>query len=111
MLIQQQTGGNLAEMLDKLAGIVRERFRMRDKIKALTAEGRLQAIILLALRSSYVPDAAGTESQLRPGAARSAGLARHHGHFASCRRTLDSQDRELRFLAVEETCLWPPMKQ
>src|SRR5215831_2903505 len=49
LLVQQQTGGNLAELLEKLADIVRERFRMRAKIKALTAEGRLQAIILLAL--------------------------------------------------------------
>lgn len=49
LIIQQQTGGNLAEMLDKLAYIIRERFRMRGKIKALTAEGRLQAMILLGL--------------------------------------------------------------
>jgi tight adherence protein B len=49
MLVQQQTGGNLAELLDKLATLVRERFRMQGKIKALTAEGRFQAIVLLAL--------------------------------------------------------------
>jgi tight adherence protein B len=49
MLIQTQTGGNLAEMLDKLAGIIRERFKIKGKISALTAEGRLQAIVLLAL--------------------------------------------------------------
>jgi tight adherence protein B len=49
MMVQQQTGGNLAELLEKLAAIVRERFRMRGKIRALTAEGRLQAIILLGL--------------------------------------------------------------
>jgi tight adherence protein B len=49
MMVQQQTGGNLAELLEKLAAIVRERFRMRGKVKALTAEGRLQAIILLAM--------------------------------------------------------------
>lgn len=49
LLVQQQTGGNLAEVLDNLATIVRERFRIRGKIRALTAEGRLQAIILLAL--------------------------------------------------------------
>ena len=36
-------------MLDKLASIVRERFRIQAKIKALTAEGRMQAVILLAL--------------------------------------------------------------
>jgi tight adherence protein B len=49
MLVQQQTGGNLAELLDKLAGVVRERFRLRGKITALTAEGRMQAIVLLIL--------------------------------------------------------------
>ena len=49
ILVQQQTGGNLAEMLDKLAVVIRERARIRGKIKTLTAEGRLQAIVLLAL--------------------------------------------------------------
>jgi tight adherence protein B len=49
LLVQQQTGGNLAEILDNLAAVIRERFRIRGKISALTAEGRLQAIILLAL--------------------------------------------------------------
>lgn len=49
MLIQQQTGGNLAEILDKLSAVVRERFRMRNKIKALTAEGRMQGLVLLVL--------------------------------------------------------------
>lgn len=49
LMVQQQTGGNLAEMLEKLAAVVRDRFRMQGKIRALTAEGRLQAAILLAL--------------------------------------------------------------
>jgi tight adherence protein B len=49
LLVQQQTGGNLAELLDKLANVIRERFKIRSKIQALTAEGRLQAVILLAL--------------------------------------------------------------
>jgi tight adherence protein B len=49
MLIQTQTGGNLAEMLEKMGGIVRDRFRIKSKIAALTAEGRLQALVLLAL--------------------------------------------------------------
>lgn len=49
LVVQQQTGGNLAEVLDNLATVIRERFRIRGKIRALTAEGRLQAIILLAL--------------------------------------------------------------
>jgi tight adherence protein B len=49
VLVQQQTGGSLGEMLDKLAGVVRQRYRIRGQIKTLTAEGRMQAIILLAL--------------------------------------------------------------
>ena len=49
LLVQQQTGGNLSELLEKLATTVRERFRVRGKVKTVTAEGRLQAILLLAL--------------------------------------------------------------
>jgi tight adherence protein B len=49
MLIQQQTGGGLAELLEKLATVVRERVTLRDKVKTLTAEGRMQALVLLAL--------------------------------------------------------------
>jgi tight adherence protein B len=49
LLVQQQSGGNLAELLDKLANVVRDRFRMRGKIRALTAEGRIQAVVLLIL--------------------------------------------------------------
>jgi tight adherence protein B len=49
ILIQQQTGGNLAEMLDKLASVMRDRARIQGKIRTLTAEGRLQAIVLLGL--------------------------------------------------------------
>jgi tight adherence protein B len=49
VLVQQQTGGNLAELLDKLSHIIRERYKMRGKIRALTAEGRVQAMVLLGL--------------------------------------------------------------
>lgn len=49
LLVQQETGGNLADLLDKLANVVRERIRVRGRIKSLTAEGRLQAVILMAL--------------------------------------------------------------
>jgi tight adherence protein B len=49
LLVQQQTGGNLAELLDKLSAIIRERFQIRGQIRTLTAEGRAQATVLLAL--------------------------------------------------------------
>jgi len=49
MMIQRQTGGNLSEVLDRLATLVRERVRLRNQIRTLTAEGRLQAVVLLVL--------------------------------------------------------------
>jgi len=49
VLVQRQTGGNLAELLSKLAGVVRERYQIRGTISALTAEGRMQGWILAAM--------------------------------------------------------------
>ena len=49
MIINRQTGGNLTELLDKLSKVVRDRYRMRGKVKGLTAEGRMQGVILMML--------------------------------------------------------------
>ena len=49
VLVQRQVGGNLSEILEKLATVVRDRYRIRGVIQGLTAEGRLQALILMAL--------------------------------------------------------------
>jgi tight adherence protein B len=49
VMIQRETGGNLAEILDKIASLIRERFKLRNQIQALTAEGRLSGIILVLL--------------------------------------------------------------
>jgi tight adherence protein B len=49
ILIQRETGGNLVEILEKIATLIRERFKLVNQIKALTAEGRLSGLILLAL--------------------------------------------------------------
>jgi tight adherence protein B len=49
MLIQRDTGGNLAELLERLAAFVRDRLRIHDGIKSLTAEARLQAAVLMVL--------------------------------------------------------------
>jgi tight adherence protein B len=49
VIIQQQTGGNLAQLVENLASVVRDRLRIRDKVKALTGEGRMQAAVLLAM--------------------------------------------------------------
>jgi tight adherence protein B len=49
ILIQRETGGNLVEILDKIAHLIRERFKLLNQIKTLSAEGRLSGIILTAL--------------------------------------------------------------
>jgi tight adherence protein B len=47
--IQRETGGNLAEIIAKIASLVRERFALYGKVKILSAEGRISAYILVAL--------------------------------------------------------------
>ena len=49
LLIQKETGGNLAEILDGLASVVRDRFRLQREVQVRTAQGRLTGIILIAL--------------------------------------------------------------
>jgi len=49
VVLQRQTGGDLAEILDKIGHLVRERFQIWGQIQALTGEGRLSGIVLLAL--------------------------------------------------------------
>jgi tight adherence protein B len=47
--IQGSTGGNLGEILQNLSAVIRDRFKMRRKIRALAAEGRASALILSSL--------------------------------------------------------------
>lgn len=47
--IQRQTGGDLAEILDKIGHIIRERFRILGQVQALTGEGRISGIVLMGL--------------------------------------------------------------
>ena len=47
--IQGSTGGNLGEILENLSSVIRQRFKMRRKIRALAAEGRASAMILSSL--------------------------------------------------------------
>jgi tight adherence protein B len=47
--IQSSTGGNLGEILENLSAVIRDRFKMRRKIRALAAEGRASALILSSL--------------------------------------------------------------
>lgn len=46
VLLQKRTGGNLAELLDNLAYLIRERFKLRGQIRAISAHGRISGLVL-----------------------------------------------------------------
>ena len=47
--IQRSAGGDMAEILDKLSHLIRERFKILGQVQALTGEGRISGIVLMAL--------------------------------------------------------------
>jgi tight adherence protein B len=49
VLIQRESGGNLSEVLDNLAGVIRERFRVKRQMRVISAHGRITGWILVAL--------------------------------------------------------------
>jgi len=49
ILIQRETGGNLAEIIDKIAHVIRERFRIQGQLKVFTAQARISGFILSLL--------------------------------------------------------------
>jgi tight adherence protein B len=49
VVVQRGTGGDLAEVLDKIGRLIRERFQLLGQVQALTGEGRLSGIVLLAM--------------------------------------------------------------
>lgn len=49
VIIQKQAGGDLAEILDKIGHIIRERFKILGAVQALTGEGRISGIVLMAM--------------------------------------------------------------
>ena len=49
VVLQRQTGGDLAEILDKIGHLIRERLQILGQIQALTGEGRMSGAVLLAL--------------------------------------------------------------
>jgi tight adherence protein B len=49
VLLQKRTGGNLAEILDKLAYVIRERFKLRGRIRAISAHGKMTGLALTCI--------------------------------------------------------------
>jgi tight adherence protein B len=54
VILQRETGGNLAEIVESIAYLIRERFKLQGKIRTLSAEGKLSAIVLVALPGLFV---------------------------------------------------------
>jgi tight adherence protein B len=49
VMVQRETGGNLAEIIEKTGSLIRQRFELLGRVRVLTAEGKLSAFILIAL--------------------------------------------------------------
>ena len=49
IILQRETGGNLSELIESLANLIREKFKFQGKVRTLSAEGRLSAAILVAI--------------------------------------------------------------
>lgn len=54
VMLQRETGGNLAEILDNLSYVIRERFKILRQVRVHTAQGRLTMVLLMALPSTIV---------------------------------------------------------
>ncbi len=67
VLLQKQTGGNLSEILSRLAYVIRERFRLKGQVKAASAHGRLTATILTAAAHRHHARPAGGGARLSAG--------------------------------------------
>jgi tight adherence protein B len=54
VMLQRETGGNLAEILDNLSYVIRERFKIQRQVRVHTAQGRLTMVMLMALPPTIV---------------------------------------------------------
>ena len=104
MLVQQQTGGNLAELLDKLSHIIRERYKLRGKIQALTAEGRMQAMVLLGLPPGVVSAHVGHQPLVCRHAPGTHLVDLDDRDQRDDRRPVDPEDRQFRLLRGFPLC-------
>ena len=69
VLVQKESGGNLAEILERISAVIRGRFKLYRKIKTLSAEGRMSAWVLAMVPSGFVRRSDGNDTGL-PASAR-----------------------------------------
>jgi tight adherence protein B len=62
VLTQREMGGNLSEVLDKLSAVIRDRFKVKRQVRAVSAHGRITGAVLMALP----PATAGTLFNISP---------------------------------------------
>ncbi len=103
VLVQKETGGNLAEIFDQISRVIRSRFRFGRKVRTLSAEGRLSAWILTLMPIVLFGSHLDHDANLPAGAARqpdrpeAADVRRRHG---GARRSVDAQDHPHRGVVV-----------
>ena len=64
VMLQRETGGNLAEILDNLSYVIRERFKIQRQVRVYTAQGRLTMVLLMGLPPVIVTYAVGRTRHL-----------------------------------------------
>ena len=89
VLLQKQTGGNLSEILGRLAYVIRERFRLKGQVKAASAHGRMTATDSDAATDRYHAPAAGDRAWLFAGYG--GGRDRQGTHWRRYRRAVAGQ--------------------
>ena len=88
VLTQRETGGNLSEILDNLATVIRDRFKVKRQVRAVTAHGRITGWILCGM-----PRGAGVDPQRGVTGAHEADDHRSARDQDACRRRHDAGDR------------------
>ena len=81
VMLQRETGGNLAEILDNLSYLIRERFKIMRQVRVYTAQGRLTMMLLMGLPPNYRGHDVAYESGLH-----SAAICRSHRPHPDRRR-------------------------
>ena len=76
VLIQKETGGNLAEIFERISQVIRSRFRFGRRVRTLSAEGRLSAWILTLVPIVLFGDALDHDARLSAAAPRGPDRAR-----------------------------------
>ena len=86
VLTQRESGGNLAEVLDNLASVIRERFKVKRQVRVISAHGRITGWVLAALPPSLAMVTLVDQSRSSGHAHRgSAGPADDRGRHCVCR--------------------------